>query len=95
VALWYNREYNAVAPAALAFAAGDVRSARIDSRAERTFYVLADLAPAEARRLECPHPSSEKGAAGWSRRRKFFSAAGPSRPFARRRRADDRRVLSG
>jgi hypothetical protein len=36
----------------LAFAAGDVRSARIDSRAERTFYVLAELTPAEARRLE-------------------------------------------
>jgi hypothetical protein len=36
----------------LAFGAGDVTSLRIDSRAKRAFYVLADLTPAEARRLE-------------------------------------------
>jgi hypothetical protein len=36
----------------LAFAVGDVPSPRIDSQVERAFYLLADLTPAEAGRLE-------------------------------------------
>jgi hypothetical protein len=51
----------------LAFAAGDVPGTRPDCRAEREFYVLADLTPAEARHLEgkrardCGPPRRNRG----------------------------------